>query len=173
MARNKTIQKKKTFILCILTILALCLLMVRLGFLMLFCSAHYTKLADMLHERERDIKAARGRIIDSTGSILADNRTVCTISVIHSQIEDAGTVIEVLSRELGLSQEYVRKRVEKYSAREKIKSNVDKEIGDKIRNLDMAGVKVDEDYKRYYPYGELASKVLGFTGADNQGIVGL
>ena len=173
MARNKTIQKKKTFILCILTILALCLLMVRLGFLMLFCSAHYTKLADMLHERERDIKAARGRIIDSTGSILADNRTVCTISVIHSQIEDAETVIEVLSRELGLSQEYVRKRVEKYSAREKIKSNVDKEIGDKIRNLDMAGVKVDEDYKRYYPYGELASKVLGFTGADNQGIVGL
>ena len=140
---------------------------------MLFCSAHYTKLADMLHERERDIKAARGRIIDSTGSILADNRTVCTISVIHSQIEDAETVIEVLSRELGLSQEYVRKRVEKYSAREKIKSNVDKEIGDKIRNLDMAGVKVDEDYKRYYPYGELASKVLGFTGADNQGIVGL
>ena len=130
---------------------------------MLFCSAHYTKLADMLHERERDIKAARGRIIDSTGSILADNRTVCTISVIHSQIEDAETVIEVLSRELGLSQEYVRKRVEKYSAREKIKSNVDKEIGD----------KVDEDYKRYYPYGELASKVLGFTGADNQGIVGL
>ena len=140
---------------------------------MLFCSAHYTKLADMLHERERDIKAARGRIIDSTGSILADNRTVCTISVIHSQIEDAETVIEVLSRELGLSQEYVRKRVEKYTAREKIKSNVDKEIGDKIRNLDMAGVKVDEDYKRYYPYGELASKVLGFTGADNQGIVGL
>ena len=173
MARNKTIQKKKTFILCILTILALCLLMVRLGFLMLFCSAHYTKLADMLHERERDIKAARGRIIDSTGSILADNRTVCTISVIHSQIEDAETVIEVLSRELVFSQEYVRKRVEKYSAREKIKSNVDKEIGDKIRNLDMAGVKVDEDYKRYYPYGELASKVLGFTGADNQGIVGL
>ena len=130
---------------------------------MLFCSAHYTKLADMLHERERDIKAARGRIIDSTGSILADNRTVCTISVIHSQIEDAETVIEVLSRELGLSQEYVRKRVEKYSAREKIKSNVDKEIGDKIRNLDMAGVKVDED--SYFLYHQCGDDGIEYDGA--------
>lgn len=173
MARNKTMQKKKTFVLCVLTILALCLLMVRLGYLMLMCSAHYTELADMLHERERDIKAARGRIIDSTGIVLADNRTVCTISVIHSQIREPETVIEVLTRELGLSQDYVRARVEKYSARERIKSNVDKETGDRIRNLDLAGVKVDEDYKRYYPYDDLASKVLGFTGADNQGIVGL
>lgn len=173
MARNKTMQKKKTFVLCVLTILALCLLMVRLGYLMLMCSAHYTELADMLHERERDIKAARGRIIDSTGTILADNRTVCTISVIHSQIREPETVIEVLTRELGLSQDYVRARVEKYSARERIKSNVDKETGDRIRDLDLAGVKVDEDYKRYYPYDDLASKVLGFTGADNQGIVGL
>lgn len=173
MARNKTVQKKKTFVLCILSITALFVLMIRLGFLMLFCSAHYTELADMLHERERDIKAARGRIIDSTGTVLADNRTVCTISVIHSQIEEPELVTATLSKELGLSEEYVRKRVEKYTARERIKSNVDKEIGDKIRNLDMAGVKVDEDYKRYYPYGELASKVLGFTGGDNQGIVGL
>ena len=173
MARNKTMQKKKTFVLCVLTILALCLLMVRLGYLMLMCSAHYTELADMLHERERDIKAARGRIIDSTGTVLADNRTVCTISVIHSQIGEPETVIEVLTKELGLSQDYVRARVEKYSARERIKSNVDKETGDRIRDLDLAGVKVDEDYKRYYPYDDLASKVLGFTGADNQGIVGL
>ncbi len=173
MARNKTMQKKKTFVLCVLTILALCLLMVRLGYLMLMCSAHYTELADMLHERERDIKAARGRIIDSTGTVLADNRTVCTISVIHSQIREPETVIEVLTKELGLSQDYVRARVEKYSARERIKSNVDKETGDRIRDFDLAGVKVDEDYKRYYPYDDLASKVLGFTGADNQGIVGL
>ena len=140
---------------------------------MIGCSEYYTELADVLHERERDIKAARGRIIDATGTVLADNRTVCTISVIHSQIEDPEEVIEVLSRELALSEEYVRKRVEKYSARERIKSNVDKETGDVIRNLDLAGVKVDEDYKRYYPYGDLASKVLGFTGGDNQGIIGL
>ncbi len=173
MARNKTTQKKKTFVMCILCILVLIGLLGRLSYLMLFCSAHYTELADVLHERERDIKAARGRIIDSTGAVLADNRTVCTISVIHSQIENPEEVITVLSRELELSEEYVRKRVEKYSARERIKSNVDKETGDVIRNLDLAGVKVDEDYKRYYPYGDLASKVLGFTGGDNQGIIGL
>lgn len=173
MARNKTTQKKKTFLMCILCILVLVALAGRLGYLMIFCSEHYTELADVLHERERDIKAARGRIIDATGTVLADNRTVCTISVIHSQIEDAEEVIEVLCRELDLSEEYVRKRVEKYSSRERIKSNVDKETGDIIRNLDLAGVKVDEDYKRYYPYGDLASKVLGFTGGDNQGIIGL
>lgn len=173
MARNKTTQKKKTFIMCILCIMVLVGLSGRLGYLMIFCSSHYSYLADVLHERERDIKAARGRIIDATGTVLADNRTVCTISVIHSQIENPQEVIEVLCRELDLSEEYVRKRVEKYSARERIKSNVDKETGDRIRNLDLAGVKVDEDYKRYYPYGELASKVLGFTGADNQGIIGL
>lgn len=171
--RNMTVQKKKTFVLCVASILVLLILIVRLGYLMIMCSAHYSELAQMLHERERDIKAARGRIIDSTGTVLADNKTVCTISVIHSQIEDPERVIEVLSSELGLTEEYVRKRVEKYSSRERIKSNVDKEIGDKIRNLDLAGVKVDEDYKRYYPYGELASKVLGFTGGDNQGIIGL
>ena len=173
MARNKTTQKKKTFIMCILCIMVLVGLSGRLGYLMIFCSSHYTHLADVLHERERDIKAARGRIIDATGTVLADNRTVCTISVIHSQIENPQEVIEVLCRELDLSEEYVRKRVEKYSARERIKSNVDKETGDRIRKLDLAGVKVDEDYKRYYPYRDLASKVLGFTGADNQGIIGL
>ena len=171
--RNMTMQKKKTFVLCTLSILALLALSVRVGYLMILRSAHYTELAQLLHERERDIKAARGRIIDSTGTVLADNRTVCTISVIHNQIKDPEKVIEALCRELDLSEEYVRKRVEKYSSRERIKSNVDKETGDRIRNLDLDGVKVDEDYKRYYPYGELASKVLGFTGADNQGIIGL
>ena len=173
MARTKTKQKRKAFVLCVASIMILVILTGRLGYLMIGCSEYYTELADVLHERERDIKAARGRIIDATGTVLADNRTVCTISVIHSQIEDPEEVIEVLSRELALSEEYVRKRVEKYSARERIKSNVDKETGDVIRNLDLAGVKVDEDYKRYYPYGDLASKVLGFTGGDNQGIIGL
>ena len=168
-----TVQRKKTFVMCMASIMALVLLIVRVGYLMLFCSAHYTELADILHERERDIKAERGRIIDATGTVLADNKTVCTISVIHSQIEDSEQVIEVLCKELGLSDEYVRKRVEKYSARERIQSNVSKEVGDVIRSYDLPGVKVDEDFKRYYPYGELASKVLGFTGADNQGIVGL
>lgn len=171
--RNMTTQKRKIFVLCVMSVLALLLLGVRVGYLMIACSEHYTVLAEELHERERDIKAARGRIIDSTGTVLADNKTVCTISVIHSQIEEPEQVIKVLCSELELSEEYVRKRVEKYSARERIKSNVDKEIGDRIRNYDLAGVKVDEDYKRYYPYGELASKVLGFTGGDNQGIIGL
>lgn len=171
--RNTTTQKRKTFILCVMSIAALLMLMVRVGYLMIMCSEHYTERATELHERERDIKAARGRIIDSTGTVLADNKTVCTISVIHSQIKEPERVIEMLCRELDLSEEYVRKRVEKYSARERIKSNVDKETGDRIRNFDLAGVKVDEDYKRYYPYGGLASKVLGFTGGDNQGIIGL
>lgn len=171
--RNMTIQKRKTFVLCVVCVAILLLLGVRVGYLMIMCSEHYTELATQLHERERDIKAARGRIIDSTGTVLADNKTVCTISVIHSQLEDAEKVIDMLCQELGLSEEYVRKRVEKYSARERVKSNVDKETGDRIRNYDMAGVKVDEDYKRYYPYDDLASKVLGFTGGDNQGIIGL
>ena len=171
--RNMTIQKKKTFVLCAVLVVMLLLLSVRVGYLMLMRSDYYTARATDLHERERDIKAARGRIIDATGTVLADNKTVCTISVIHSQIQDPEQVIDVLCRELELSEEYVRKRVEKYSARERIKSNVEKEIGDRIRNYDMAGVKVDEDYKRYYPYDDLASKVLGFTGGDNQGIIGL
>lgn len=171
--RNMTVQKRKTFVLCAVCVAMLLLLGVRVGYLMILCSEHYTELATQLHERERDIKAARGRIIDSTGTVLADNKTVCTISVIHSQLEEPEKVIDMLCRELGLSEEYVRKRVEKYSARERIRSNVDKETGDRIRNYDMAGVKVDEDYKRYYPYDDLASKVLGFTGGDNQGIIGL
>ncbi len=171
--RNMTVQKRKTFVLCAVCVAMLLLLGVRVGYLMILCSEHYTELATQLHERERDIKAARGRIIDSTGTVLADNKTVCTISVIHSQLEEPEKVIDMLCRELRLSEEYVRKRVEKYSARERIRSNVDKETGDRIRNYDMAGVKVDEDYKRYYPYDDLASKVLGFTGGDNQGIIGL
>lgn len=148
-------------------------LMGRLAYLMIFQSEYYTMKAKELHERERSIKAARGRIVDANGKILADNKTVCTISVIHNQITDQEEVIAVLCKELGLSEEYVRKRVEKYSSIEKIKSNVDKSIGDTIRAYDLAGVKVDEDYKRYYPYDSLASKVLGFTGGDNQGIIGL
>jgi stage V sporulation protein D (sporulation-specific penicillin-binding protein) len=156
-----------------MSVTALIALAVRVGYLMTVKNEHYSLLADSLHERERDIKAARGRIIDRAGVVLADNKTVCTISVIHNQITEPEKVISVLCEELGLSEEFVRKRVEKYSAREYIKSNVDKEIGDRIRDYDLEGVKVDEDYKRYYPFGSLASKVLGFTGGDNQGIIGL
>ncbi len=162
----------------ILVVFAVCLagfgiLAARLGYLMLFQSAHYTALAEELHERERSIKAARGRIYDANGVVIADNRTVCTVSVIHSQVKDAGEVAAVLSEKLGLDRETVQKKVEKVSSREIIKSNVDKSVGDDIRACDLAGVKVDEDYKRYYPFGSLASKVLGFTGGDNQGIIGL
>ena len=134
---------------------------------------HYSEMAKELHQRERTIKAARGRILDRNGTVIATNRTVCTISVIHNQIKDPETVIQVLSEELGISREEVQKKVEKYSSREIIQTNVDKALGDKIRNRRLAGVKVDEDYKRYYPYDSLASKVLGFTGGDNQGIIGL
>ena len=145
----------------------------RLVFLMLFDAEYYQKKAEVLHEREREIKAARGKIVDTNGVILASNKTVCTVSVIHSQITDPETVIEVLGNELELDMDWVRERVEKVSSMEKIKTNVEKEIGDCIREYNLSGVKVDEDYKRYYPYNELASKVLGFTGADNQGIIGL
>lgn len=165
--RNKTVA---IFFACVLVFLGLG---GRLVYLMVFQSQYYSQKAKELHERERSIKAARGRILDCNGKILADNRTVCTISVIHNQLTDPDTVVKVLCKELGLSEEYVRKRVEKYSAIEKIKSNVDKEIGDAIRAYDLDGVKVDEDYKRYYPFDSLASKVLGFTGGDNQGIIGL
>lgn len=140
---------------------------------MIFESEYYQELADDLHERERSIKAARGRIIDASGTVLATNRTVCTISVVHSQIKDPEQVIEVLCKELELDEETVRKRVEKYSSIERIKTNVEKEVGDRIRAYQLEGVKIDEDFKRYYPYGSLASKVLGFTGSDNQGIIGL
>ena len=170
---NRTFHRKKITVVFFLCAAVLFILFLRLVYLMIAKADYYGGKAVELHERERSIKAARGRIIDCNGQVIADNKTVCTISVIHSQIEDPETVIAVLSRELSLSEEYVRARVEKYSSIERIKSNVDKEIGDRIREYDLAGVKVDEDYKRYYPYGSLASKVLGFTGSDNQGIIGL
>ena len=151
----------------------LALLGVRLGKLMLADSGYYAKLAEDLHERERPIKAARGRILDRNGEVLADNHTVCTISVIHSQITDPERVVEVLTKELGLDKETVQKKVGKVSSMEWIQKNVEKEVGDRIRSYGLAGVKVDEDYRRYYPYGSMASKVLGFTGGDNQGIIGL
>lgn len=153
--------------------LALAGLSARLVQLMIFESEYYQELAEDLHERERSIKAARGRILDASGTVLATNRTVCTISVVHSQLKEPERVIEVLSRELELPEETVRKRVEKYSSIERIKTNVEKETGDRIRQYELAGVKIDEDFRRYYPYGSLASKVLGFTGSDNQGIIGL
>lgn len=145
----------------------------RLINIMVFKSDYYQKKADDLHERERNIKAARGEILDRNGVVLAANKTVCTVSVIHSQITDKEKVIEVLTECLGIDRAEIVKKVEKVSSREKIKSNVDKEIGDKIRQYNLDGVKVDEDYKRFYPYGSLASKVMGFTGSDNQGIIGL
>lgn len=171
--QHRTYHRSKTVVILFACILAFAGLMGRLVYLMVFQSEYYTMKAKELHERERSIKAARGRIIDANGKILADNKTVCTISVIHNQIQDPDRVVQVLCKELGLSEEYVRKRVEKYTSIEKIKSNVDKSTGDAIRAYDLAGVKVDEDYKRYYPYDSLGSKVLGFTGGDNQGIIGL
>ncbi len=173
MVKNKTRYRKKILTLAVGCSCILLLLTVRLSYLMISKSEYYTDKALELHQRERSIKAQRGKIIDSTGQILADNVTVCTVSVIHNQIEDPEKVITLLSSKLGLSEEYVRKRVEKVTSIEKIKSNVDKSIGDEIRSENLAGVKVDDGYKRYYPYGELASKVLGFTGGDNQGIIGL
>lgn len=155
------------------SLLLLTLLGVRLGKLMLADSGYYAKLAEDLHERERPIKAARGRILDRNGEVLADNHTVCTISVIHSQITDSERVVEVLTKELGRDKETVQKKVGKVSSMEWIQKNVEKEVGDRIRSYGLAGVKVDEDYRRYYPYGSMASKVLGFTGGDNQGIIGL
>lgn len=169
----KTFHRKKILIVFGVCVFSFFVLAGRLAYLMIFESAYYQQLAKDLHERERSIKAARGRIIDRNGTILADNRTVCTISVIHSQVKEPEQIIQMLTEELGLSEEWVRKRVEKVSSIERIQSNVEKEIGDRIRNYGYEGVKVDEDFKRYYPYGELASKVLGFTGSDNQGIIGL
>ncbi len=171
--KHKTFHRKKTFTAFLLCLLAFLGLSGRLLYLMVYSSAYYSQAADELHQRERSIKAKRGRIIDATGTVLADNRTVCNISVIHNQITDPDLVVEVLSRELGLEEDYVRRRVEKYTSIEKIKSNVEKSVGDAIRAYHLDGVKVDEDYKRYYPFDSLASKVLGFTGGDNQGIVGL
>lgn len=170
---NKIFHRKKVLVVFLGCAALLLFLFGRLIYLMIWRADHYSQLATDLHERERSIKAARGRILDCNGTVLADNKTVCTISVIHNQIEDPEEIIRILCAELELSEEYVRQRVEKYSSIERIKSNVDKSVGDRIREYDLAGVKVDEDYKRYYPYGELASKVLGFTGGDNQGIIGL
>lgn len=171
--RNRTFNKRKILVVFGIAVLLIMGLMGRLVYLMLFEAEYYQEKAENLHEREREIKAARGKIIDRNGEVLATNKAVCTISVIHSQLEDKEKVIRILSEYLELEESQVRKKVEKVSSREKIKSNVEKEIGDKIRNYNLAGVKVDEDFKRAYPYGDLASKVLGFTGGDNQGIIGL
>ena len=171
--KNKTFHKKKILVVFLAAFILILYLIGRLVYLMVFDAEYYQQKAEDLHERERDIKAARGEIIDRSGTVLATNRTVCTISVIHSQIENPEKVIEKLSEFLEMDADQVRKKVEKISSIERIRSNVDKRTGDKIRNLGLAGVKVDEDFKRYYPYNELASKVLGFTGGDNQGIVGL
>lgn len=171
--RNKTFNRRKIMIIFVAVLLLMVFLMGRLVYLMIFCSEYYGVRVENLHERERDIKAARGNIYDRNGVVLAENKTVCTISVIHSQIEDPEKVIAVLTKELGMSEETVRKRVEKVSSIERIKTNVEKETGDAIRSYELAGVKIDEDYKRYYPYNELASKVIGFTGGDNQGIIGI
>lgn len=171
--RNKTYNKRKILIVFLFAVLIIAGLIGRLVYLMVFEAPYYQEQAEELHERERDIKAARGEILDVNGTVLATNRTVCTISVIHSQITDPERVIRELSRLLELDEGSARKKVEKVSSMERIQTNVDKEIGDQIRSLGLDGVKVDEDYKRYYPYDELASKVLGFTGGDNQGIIGL
>lgn len=173
MSSNHTQHRKRTAVLFFLLCLCMAGLAGRLVYLMVYRSDYYSRMAEELHQRERSIKAARGRIIDATGNVIATNRTVCTISVIYNQVEDREQVIRILSEELGMDEGKVRKRVEKRSSREIISTNVDKEIGDRIRNFHLAGVKVDEDYRRYYPYDSLASRVLGFTGGDNQGIIGL
>ncbi|MEI3049705.1 MAG: penicillin-binding transpeptidase domain-containing protein [Roseburia inulinivorans] len=173
MYRNKTFNRKKVMIVFVAVFFIMMFLIGRLVYLMIFCSEYYGNKAENLHERERDIKAARGKLLDANGTVLATNKSVCTISVIHNQMEEPEKVIEMLVKELGISEETARKRVEKVSSIERVKTNVAKETGDAIRAYGLSGVKVDEDYKRYYPYGTLASKVLGFTGADNQGILGL
>ena len=173
MYRNKTFNRKKVMIVFVAVFFIMMFLIGRLVYLMIFCSEYYGNKAENLHERERDIKAARGKLLDANGTVLATNKSVCTISVIHNQMEEPEKVIAMLVKELGISEEAARKRVEKVSSIERVKTNVAKETGDAIRAYGLSGVKVDEDYKRYYPYGTLASKVLGFTGADNQGILGL
>ena len=173
MAEFLTHHRKKLFIVFLISVLLMVGLCAQLGFLMIARSDHYSKMADELHERERTIKAARGEIVDRNGTVIAANRTVCTVSVIHNQVTEPEKVIRELVRILELPETEVRKKVEQWSSREIIRTNVEKSVGDQIMNLGLSGVKVDEDYKRYYPYGSLASKVLGFTGADNQGIIGL
>jgi len=171
--KNKTYNRRKILIVFLCAFMLLVGLIGRLAYLMIFEADYYQERAEELHERERSIKAARGEIVDRNGVVLATNKTVCTISVIHSQLKDVEKVIQILTKELEMDEATVRKKVEKISSRELIKSNVAKEVGDRIREYELPGVKVDEDYKRYYPFDELASKVLGFTGSDNQGIIGL
>ena len=166
-------NRRKIYFMCIALVMAAVLLMGRLAYLMVAKADYYDSAATQLHERERSIKAPRGKIYDRNGNILADNKAVCSVSVIHSQIEDEEEVIRVLNERLDKAEADIRKKVKKVSSRELIAANIDKTTGDAIRELNVAGIKVDEDYKRYYPYGSLASKVLGFTGSDNQGIVGL
>ena len=173
MKKAMTFHRKKIWLVFLICAVMMLGMIGRLVYLMGFRSDYYYQKAQDLHERERDIKAARGQILDAQGRVLADNKTVCTISVIHSQIKETEKVIQILSKELDMDTETVRKRVEKVSSIERIKTNVEKSVGDTIRDYGLEGVKVDEDYKRYYPYGSLASKVLGFTGGDNQGIIGL
>ncbi|MEG2667761.1 MAG: penicillin-binding transpeptidase domain-containing protein [Lachnospiraceae bacterium] len=171
--KNKTYNKKKVLIVFIGALIIICGLVGRLVYLMIFDATYYQDKAKALHEREREIKAARGEIVDAKGTVLATNKTVCTISVVHSQLTDVEEVVSRLSEELDMEAALVRKKVEKISSVERIKTNVEKEVGDCIREYELDGVKVDEDYKRYYPFDELGSKVLGFTGGDNQGIIGL
>ncbi|HJC63502.1 MAG TPA: peptidoglycan glycosyltransferase [Candidatus Blautia merdavium] len=173
MRKNRTYHKKKTVLVFAVCVCMLAGLMGRMVYLMVIRSDYYAQKAEELHERERDIKAARGRILDAKGEVLADNKAVCTISVIHSQIKEPEKVAAMLVKELGISEETAKKRVETVSSIERVKTNVEKSVGDKIRSYHLDGVKVDEDFKRDYPYDDLASKVLGFTGGDNQGIVGL
>ena len=169
----RTIHRKMLLI-YVWGIAVFCMLVVgKLAYLMIFKSEYYTEKALEVQERERKIKAPRGQILDRNGKVIASNKTVCTVSVIYNQVKNPEKVIDILSKELELDKDEVKKKVEKKSVREKVKSNIPKEVGDKIREYNLAGVKVDEDYKRYYPYESLASKVLGFTGADNQGIIGL
>ncbi len=171
--KNKTYNRRKILVVFFCAVAVILGLLGRLVYLMVFDAEYYQKKAEALHEREREIKAARGEIVDAKGTVLATNKTVCTISVIHSQIKEPEKIIKALSAELGLEEDEVRKKVEKVSSMERIKTNVEKATGDQIREMELDGVKVDEDFKRFYPYNELASKVLGFTGGDNQGIIGL
>ena len=171
--KNKTYNRRKILVVFFCAVAVILGLLGRLVYLMVFDAEYYQKKAEALHEREREIKAARGEIVDAKGTVLATNKTVCTISVIHSQIKEPEKIIKALSAELGLEEDEVRKKVEKVSSMERIKTNVEKASGDRIREMELDGVKVDEDFKRFYPYNELASKVLGFTGGDNQGIIGL
>ena len=171
--KNKTYNKKKMLVVFSIAVVLIVSLMARLFYLMVFDAEHYQKLAKDLHERERKIKAARGEILDRNGVVLAANKTVCTISVIHSQVTEPEKVARILAEELEMDESKIAEKIQKVTSMEKIRTNVEKETGDRIRDYDLDGVKVDEDFKRYYPYRDLASRVLGFTGGDNQGIIGL